>query len=145
MVAPKANYILVAVTAVPGRSEGSSADVPRVPSVCRKYCWAGVKLLWFSSIAPLVFIVTGCPVATVSSAKPIIASLNGTSASILRESGSAFVVRAGDHIKLKNAILKFTKLSLKERNLMGKKGKIYFENNFSITKFMDNFISFMKH
>ena len=81
--------------------------------------------------------------AYLSSAKPIIASLNGTSASILRESGSAIVVRAEDPIKLKNAILKFTRLSLKERNLMGKKGKIYFENNFSITKFMDNFISFM--
>tara|TARA_A100000164_G_scaffold382143_1_gene438954 strand:- start:6604 stop:7830 length:1227 start_codon:yes stop_codon:yes gene_type:complete len=81
--------------------------------------------------------------AYLSSAKPIIASLNGTSSSILRESGAALVVRAGDHIKLKNAILKFTRLSLKERNLMGKKGKIYFENNFSITKFMDNFISFM--
>ena len=81
--------------------------------------------------------------AYLYSSKPIIASLNGTSADILRESGAAFVARAGDHIKLKNVILKFTKLSLKERNLMGKKGKIYFEKNFSNTKFMDNFISFM--
>ena len=81
--------------------------------------------------------------AYLYTSKPIIASLNGTSAEILRKSGAAFVVRAEDHIKLKDAILKFTRLSLKERNLMGKKGKIYFENNFSITKFMDDFISFM--
>tara|TARA_Y100000739_G_scaffold227964_1_gene238606 strand:+ start:431 stop:1657 length:1227 start_codon:yes stop_codon:yes gene_type:complete len=81
--------------------------------------------------------------AYLYSSKPIIASLNGKSAEILRESGAAFVVRAGDHIKLKNAILKFTKLSLKERNLMGKKGKIYFENNFSSTKFMDKFMYYI--
>ena len=81
--------------------------------------------------------------AYLYSAKPIIASLNGTSADILRKSGAAFVVKSGDHIKLKNAILKFTKLSLKERNLMGKKGKIYFENNFTIAKFMDKFMYFI--
>ena len=81
--------------------------------------------------------------AYLYSSKPIIASLNGTSAEILRKSGAAFVVRAGDSIKLKNAILKFTKLSLKERNLMGKKGKIFFENNFSIEKFMSKFLYFM--
>ena len=81
--------------------------------------------------------------AYLYSSKPIIASINGTSAEILRKSGAAFVVRAGDHIKLKNAILKFTKLSLKERNLMGEKGKIYFENNFSIAKFMNKFMYFM--
>ena len=52
-------------------------------------------------------------------------------------------MKSGDHIKLKNAILKFTKLSLKERNLMGKKGKIFFENNFSIEKFMNKFMIFM--
>ena len=49
--------------------------------------------------------------AYLYSSKPIIASLNGTSAEILRESGAAFVARAGDHVKLKNVILKFTKLS----------------------------------
>ena len=81
--------------------------------------------------------------AYLYSSKPIIASLNGTSAEILRKSGSAFVAKAGDHIKLKNAIIKFTRLSLKERNLMGKKGKIYFEKNFSSKIFMDNFISFI--
>ena len=81
--------------------------------------------------------------AYLHSSRPIIAALNGTSADILRESGAAFVVRAGDHLKLKNAILKFTSLSLKERNLMGKKGKVYFDNNFSATKFIDNFISYM--
>ena len=81
--------------------------------------------------------------AYLHSSKPIIASINGTSAEILKKSGAAFVVKSGDHIKLKNAILKFTKLSLKERNLMGKKGKIFFENNFSIEKFMNKFMIFM--
>ena len=81
--------------------------------------------------------------AYLHSSKPIIAALNGISAEILRKSGAAFVVRSGNHIKLKNAILKFTRLSQKERNLMGKKGKIYFDNNFSITKFMDNFMYFI--
>ena len=81
--------------------------------------------------------------AYLYSSKPIIASINGTSAEILRKSGAALVVRAGDHIKLKNAILKFTKLSLRERNLMGKRGKIYFENNFSISKFMSKLMYFM--
>jgi colanic acid biosynthesis glycosyl transferase WcaI len=67
----------------------------------------------------------------LSCGKPIIASLSGEGARILAKSGSGFVVPAGRPVELADAIKKMVRTPPKERLLMGKSGRKYFEENYS--------------
>ncbi len=53
---------------------------------------------------------------------PLLAMLNGEGSNLIRESGSGITCRAGDHVDLVKAVLHLSKISIEERQEMGRKG-----------------------
>ena len=62
--------------------------------------------------------------------KPIIASLDGEGARIVRESGAGISVPAGDSESLARAVFTLYRMTESERQFMGKRGLQYFKDNF---------------
>ena len=69
--------------------------------------------------------------AYLASSKPIIGSISGEAARIIKESKSGFAVKPGDADLLADAILKLSKLKKSDLKVMGNNGKTYFKNNFN--------------
>jgi colanic acid biosynthesis glycosyl transferase WcaI len=72
--------------------------------------------------------------------KPIIASMNGIGATIIRQSNSGFVSDAEDYESLANIILAFSKLSLQEKNILGKNAKDYYNKEFERSSLLSRLI-----
>jgi glycosyltransferase involved in cell wall biosynthesis len=68
--------------------------------------------------------------AYLASGKPIIGSLNGAGADIIKESRSGLVSEAEDYVALTKNIIKLSKLNYKELATYGKNGRSFFDNNF---------------
>ena len=66
--------------------------------------------------------------------KPIVASIDGETANIIKESGAGIAIEAEDAKGLAEAILKLYNMQEKEREEMGKFGREYFEKHFESTK-----------
>lgn len=64
-------------------------------------------------------------------AKPVIACLNGEGARVIEESGAGYCAPAEDATGLAKAVLKLYNLSVDARRNMGKKGREYYDENFS--------------
>ncbi len=72
--------------------------------------------------------------------KPIIASLNGIGAKIIRESNSGIVSKAEDPNSLANSIIKFIKLSDEQKKELGLNARKYFEKEFQRIKLINRLI-----
>ena len=66
--------------------------------------------------------------------KPIVASIDGETANVIKESGAGIAVEAENPKILAEAVLKLYSMQDKEREEMGKLGRKYFEKNFESTK-----------
>lgn len=75
--------------------------------------------------------------AYLASGKPIIGSLNGAGADIIKESRSGLVSEAEDYLSLSKNIIKLSKLSNKELATYGKNGRLFFDNNFEPNALVD--------
>tara|TARA_B110000003_G_scaffold276366_1_gene322440 strand:+ start:659 stop:1870 length:1212 start_codon:yes stop_codon:yes gene_type:complete len=64
--------------------------------------------------------------------KPVIASISGEGAKVIKKSKSGIVEDTSDFVKLADMILKFSKLNKKELIEIGVNGKVYYDRNFSI-------------
>ncbi|MGB3224202.1 MAG: glycosyltransferase family 4 protein, partial [Desulforhopalus sp.] len=62
--------------------------------------------------------------------KPILASLNGEGARVIREASAGVVVAAGDAEKLAEAVLELYHMKESDRVFMGEKGRSYYETHF---------------
>lgn len=80
----------------------------------------------------------------LASGKPIIGSIDGEAASIIKDAGG-IVTAAGDARGLADSVLKLYEMSGDERSVMGRKGKAYyldnFERDFLIDKLSDIIIN----
>jgi colanic acid biosynthesis glycosyl transferase WcaI len=76
--------------------------------------------------------------------KPIIAGLEGEGAKIIEESGAGITCSAENPKALSSAILKMYNLSKKDREVMGQKGRSYFEINFEREMLLDRLDGWMK-
>lgn len=76
--------------------------------------------------------------------KPILGMLNGEGALIINDANCGLSVNAGDYKGLAEKILVFDEMSIEERNLLGKNGFKYFEENFTMSKCIDNLESILK-
>ena len=72
----------------------------------------------------------------LASGKPIIASLDGIGAEIIKESSSGYVTPSEDHHGLAKSIISFDKLSLEQRSKLGVNARKYFEKEFERDKLL---------
>lgn len=70
--------------------------------------------------------------------KPILGMLNGEGAAIINDANCGLSVNAGDSNGLAEKILKLYEMSNEERNILGGNGFKYFEENFTMSKCIDN-------
>lgn len=70
--------------------------------------------------------------------KPILGILNGEGAELIAEANCGFSTNAGNSEGLAKEIVKLYDLSEEERSILGKNGFRYFEENFTMTKCIDN-------
>lgn len=63
-------------------------------------------------------------------ARPVVASMNGEGAAVLRESGAGTVCAAEDGAALAEAVLAVHRMSAQERAACGARGRRYYEDNF---------------
>lgn len=76
--------------------------------------------------------------------RPVVAALDGEGARIIIESGSGIAVDAGDAHGLATAVKRVHDLSSEERGLMGKQGRIYYEEHFEREMLVDRLESWMQ-
>jgi len=82
--------------------------------------------------------------AYLAAGKPVIASLNGEGARIVREAKAGFVSPSGDAKALASAVLKLYRLAPCERDCMGSNGRSYFEEHFEPSKRLDELIELLQ-
>ena len=73
--------------------------------------------------------------------RPIIAAVNGETATILRDSGAAIVVPPRDPIALASAIRELAGLSATQRAALGRAGSAYYRRNLSFSRARDRTIA----
>lgn len=71
--------------------------------------------------------------AYLAAGRPILGSINGEGANVIRESGSGLVSPAQDASKLVENILRLKALDSTERSEMGRLGRVYFETHFEMS------------
>ena len=77
--------------------------------------------------------------------KPILGILNGEGAELIAEANCGFSTNAGNSEGLAKEIVKLYELSEEQRNILGKNGFTYFEENFTMTKCIDNLELILKN
>ncbi len=76
--------------------------------------------------------------------KPILGMLNGEGASIINEANCGFSVNAGDSEGLAKEIIKLYEMDKQELHVLGQNGFKYFEENFTMTKCINNLESILQ-
>lgn len=70
--------------------------------------------------------------------KPILGMLNGEGAAMINDANCGLCVNAGDSRDLANKIVKLYEMTSEERFFLGQNGFKYFEENFTMSKCIDN-------
>ena len=73
--------------------------------------------------------------------KPIIASLNGIGAQIVKESKSGYASNAEDPLSLSNSIIDFSKLNYNQRKDLGKNAMDYYKKEFERSRLLNRLIN----
>lgn len=76
-------------------------------------------------------------------ARPIVASLDGEGARVIRESGAGLVAPAQDADALAKAVLELYRMPPEERGELGRRGREYFEEHFEREKLLDRLEGWM--
>lgn len=76
--------------------------------------------------------------------KPILGMLNGEGASLINEANCGFSVNAGDSNGLAKQIIRLYEMDKQEQDILGQNGFKYFEENFTMTKCINNLESILK-
>ncbi len=77
--------------------------------------------------------------------KPILGILNGEGAELITEANCGFSTNAGNSEGLAKEIVKLYELSEEQRSILGQNGFKYFEENFTMTKCIDNLELILKN
>lgn len=93
---------------------------------------SGCLLAILKSDEIFTYTIPGKIQAYLNSGKPIIASLNGEGARIVKESRSGLTCAAEDSVGLANCVLKIFEAPDSERALMGISGRKYYNEHFEI-------------
>ena len=82
--------------------------------------------------------------AYMASGKPILASLNGEGARLVKEAGAGLATKAGDSKALAAAVLKLFQMLPAEREQMGANGRRYFKEHFDHDMLTDQLIDHVR-
>jgi len=95
---------------------------------------------WFAHADAMLVTLRGDPIfaltipaklqSYMACARPIVASLDGEGARVVREAGAGVAVPAGDAAGLARAVLELANMPAAEREAMGRRGQAYFEAHF---------------
>lgn len=77
--------------------------------------------------------------------KPILGILNGEGAELIAEANCGFSTNAGNYEGLAKEIVKLYELSEEQRSILGQNGFRYFEENFTMTKCINNLELILKN
>lgn len=83
--------------------------------------------------------------ACMKTGSPVIASANGETKMIIEEAQCGYCVEAENEEELADAILKFYKLPIKQKEQMAENARNYYENNFDKEIFMKNLLKILKN
>lgn len=73
----------------------------------------------------------------MASGKPILAAISGEGNRTIKDSKCGLAGEAEDYVKLYENVIKLFNMSKEERNILGKNGKEYFNNNFTREKLLN--------
>jgi len=95
---------------------------------------------WFAHADAMLVTLRGDPIfaltipaklqSYMACARPIVASLDGEGARVVREAGAGLAVPAGDAAGLARGVLELANMPAAEREAMGRRGRAYFEAHF---------------
>ena len=111
--------------------------VEMMPGVMRK---ASVLLVTLADEAIFAATVPNKVQAYMAVGKPIIASLNGEGARLVMEAGAGLAVPAEDPAALAEAVLRIARMSVAEREQMGRNGRVFFKQHFDHDSLIDQLI-----
>lgn len=74
----------------------------------------------------------------MSASKPVLGAMNGAAQEVINDACCGYCVNAGDIDLFSIKMKEYIKMSHKERVKMGKSGKSYFDQNFTIDKYIEN-------
>ncbi len=80
----------------------------------------------------------------LAAGKPIIASLNGLAAQLIKDAGAGLVVSARDARALADAVNKMYHMSESERRRFGENGRSYFDSHFLLSEKVEELINVFK-
>jgi glycosyltransferase involved in cell wall biosynthesis len=116
----------------------------RPPETMRRYfALADVLLVTLRKEPIFSLTVPGKVQSYLACARPIIASLDGEGARVVRDSGAGPVVPAEDADALAEAVLEMYRTPPEEREALGRRGREYFEANFEREKLLDQLEGWM--
>lgn len=78
--------------------------------------------------------------AYLAAGRPILACLNGEGANLVIEAGAGLAVPAEDGHALSEAVLRLYRMSRQELESMGRRGRLYYAQNFAHDKLVDQLI-----
>lgn len=118
----------------------------RFPASDMPYIFEGAAALLVTLAAQPIFSLTipSRVQAYLAAGRPIVGALDGEPAKIIAEAQAGICVPSGNAEALAGAILKLHGMTDTERNIMGKRGMVYFEQNFAPEKLTTDLIALLK-
>jgi glycosyltransferase involved in cell wall biosynthesis len=113
-----------------------------MPGLMRK---AGALLVSLSDEDIFAATVPNKVQAYMASGRPILASLNGEGARLVKEADAGLAVPAGDAKALAAAALQLFNMSATERERLGGNGRLYFQANFDHDMLTDQLIAHIRY
>jgi colanic acid biosynthesis glycosyl transferase WcaI len=101
------------------------------------YAKADVMLVVLKKEPVFALTIPGKMQTYMASSRPIIAALDGEGARIVEEAGAGLTCPAGDPELLAKAVLKLSSMTADDREKMGLRGRVYYENNFESHMLLD--------
>jgi colanic acid biosynthesis glycosyl transferase WcaI len=101
------------------------------------FSFADVMLVTLKDELVFSLTIPGKVQSYLACGKPIIASLKGEGARVINEANAGIVCIPEDPVSLSEAVLKMYNMSVKQREMIGKNGRKYFESNFERNILLD--------
>lgn len=83
--------------------------------------------------------------AYLAAGRPIVASLNGEGAQVVRDAGAGFTSPAEQQVPLVENIRRLKALDVGEREAMGRSGRAYFDAHFDMSRQVSVLVDLLKH
>lgn len=107
------------------------------------YARADVMLVTLTADPVLSLTLPGKVQSYMAAGKPIIGAINGETKIVIETAGCGFCGKADDAEELAENVMKF--INSKDRKIMGRNARIYYEDNFRKEHFMDKLEGMLIH